>query len=1479
MNRRFKMTDKSPPSEAHRSKMSDQITPPEAATLTETLSKLTLMLDRHYQQTAIAQVDFPKFNYRTSFTEWAAYFAKLATVKLGLSESAMIEEATRQLDGFIGQVAAHVAEREPNDWKKFVMTVDQHLGARNQTASTRRRTLRQVEVNDQDVDLYIFNKLKTVQDEFPDAGTTVHLYQILEGLREDYFAKLYPKVKDGEIKTVNDLIVEANAIKRKCLHFVSLKQWEPDTRPLNCLVENNFYAHPAQKKVQFDPHNLPVKEAVQFDKEFSQLQNPLNYHQGQFDPHKAAYNRMQQPYGQKNSQKTRHPNALPYQNLPAITAPPTQQPQQQPQTANNNQQQPAVSLLTRVHEQNPVPLDPAEPSWKKIWRENFANDPKPAQATSQHMSLMVQPENRRKRQTSHEKRRVRRVKGVSSKHQARVLAKFANQQRAIGQSPCSSRPTSESEYDSEDEKQNYHLKRTIGMSSVSSRPTSSEEGASTGYSSDTDEESSADDRRSKSRIRKVRELLYNNRFSSESEESDSEGSYFSGFQQIAEVTDSENFDSDEDEQSLATVSEYSEPEQTDSDQEEESDGSEAVSEYEVVVKEKVAPLVQTFLMINGTPCRGIIDTGSTSTFVAQRTIEKIGIAFYRTKAPRFVGLDSSGVGRPEYEAQLKLQMPTTQKQQLHITTPAYVLKDLCRGDRIDIVIGRNVISQAQLNICHRTGHPLAFGRKHPELSLLAGPDDATPNPRSLQAQNKAAHISVPFKNTHVRIGRHLQEHDQQQVLAFVDQIEECLSTRPEDVGRVTIESHRIDTGNQEAIRCRPYAIKPHVRQEVYEQIQRLLENDIIEESRSPWAFPIVVVPKKDGSQRICIDYRKLNKITKRDAYPTGNIEHILAELRQAKFISSLDVRAGYYCVEVSEEDRPKTAFTTGNGLYQFKRMPFGLKNSPATFVRVMNKILQPVLNSGSVHLFLDDILLTTNTLEEHLDLLSIVCGLLKQYGLKLNTEKCMFALTELTFLGHRLGPEGVSPDPENTRAIIEMPPPHDRKTAQSFIGACSFYRKYIENFAKIAAPITNLFKKTEKFVWGPEQEQAFNYLKERLVEPPILALFDPTLRTELRCDASGTGLGSALVQFSDPADKIGHPVAFASRKLREVETRYSTSHIESTAVMFGISKFEPYLIGIEFRILTDNQALEFMNAKPNELSPKLARWLFRLQEFHYEIVYKPGKRNLDADVLSRLPVDSVPHPTHDEELNGDLETNRENREFAFLTIVSDRKKKRKRWYRSANSRRQEEVESSAQPEAEPTASTSNAHYPSINNSQYPTASGSQRRSAVSGQPIQHIMLHQAYHGLPGPRIRYTVEDIDDSDESVTGRENGERNALDHHHQSVQEYFGSPNQTFGEDWPPSPESARKTTTNTASSWSTINGNKNYSRREADKEPIGTTTGNGGYQRPQRPKIPTIVERVIALACPNNSTPEEKFKLQREQPKGKQTGEPDKPGASL
>lgn len=423
--------------------------------------------------------------------------------------------------------------------------------------------------------------------------------------------------------------------------------------------------------------------------------------------------------------------------------------------------------------------------------------------------------------------------------------------------------------------------------------------------------------------------------------------------------------------------------------------------------------------------------------------------------------------------------------------------------------------------------------------------------------------------------------------------------------------HRINTGNHPPVASKPYPISAKKKEFLRKELDRMLEDGVIEECESPYASPIVLVPKGE-SFRLCVDYRKLNQNTVDDSYPMPRIDDILHSAKSTAYMSTIDLQSGYWQVPVAEEDRDKTCFTCCFGTFRFSVMPFGLKNAPKTFSRLMDRF-RAGLGDRAVSGLLDDAINISESFERHLEDLEAIFARLRLFKLRARREKCHFARGTVKFLGHLITPEGIKSDDSKVAAVVAMKQPQNQKQVYSFVQTCSWFRKFIPKFSEIARPLTNLLKKNQTFQFGEAEVRAFETLKKKLVEAPILKQADPTMPYILRTDASNFALGAALLQGEENVERV---IEYASRLLLPAERNYAAWEREALAVVWATERFRTYLEGAEVIIGTDHQPLIWLFTRPAPPG-RMARWIIQLQSLDMKLKYVPGKLNVLADLLSR----------------------------------------------------------------------------------------------------------------------------------------------------------------------------------------------------------------------------------------------------------------------
>jgi hypothetical protein len=407
---------------------------------------------------------------------------------------------------------------------------------------------------------------------------------------------------------------------------------------------------------------------------------------------------------------------------------------------------------------------------------------------------------------------------------------------------------------------------------------------------------------------------------------------------------------------------------------------------------------------------------------------------------------------------------------------------------------------------------------------------------------------------------------------------------------------------------RPYMMSVEELKELKKQLMELQEAGYIRLGSSPWGAPVLFVQKKNGSQRMCVDYRSLNDVTVKNKYLLPRIEDLFDQMRGARVFSKIDLRSGYHQMRIRPSDISKTAFSTRYGLYEFTVMSFGLTNAPAYFMNLMNKVFMEYLDRFVV-VFIDEILIYSKSDSDHEEHLRLVLQKLRDNQLYAKFSKCEFWIGEVPFLGHIISNGGILVDPAKVKEIMEWRVPTIVTEIRSFLGLAGYYRRFIEGFSKIAKPMTSLLEKGKEFKWDEKCQDSFDQLKKRLMSPPVLVMLDLQKGFDIYCDACGQGLGCVLMQE-------GHVIAYASRQLRKHELNYPTHDLELAAVVHALKIWRHYIMGTKCQVYTDHKSLKYIFTQ-KDLNLRQHRWLELIKDYDLEIHYHPGKANLVTDALRR----------------------------------------------------------------------------------------------------------------------------------------------------------------------------------------------------------------------------------------------------------------------
>ena len=490
-----------------------------------------------------------------------------------------------------------------------------------------------------------------------------------------------------------------------------------------------------------------------------------------------------------------------------------------------------------------------------------------------------------------------------------------------------------------------------------------------------------------------------------------------------------------------------------------------------------------------------------------------------------------------------------------------------------------------------------------ETDIFCGSDHQGP-------EELAHHVKDLYKETISKLDNEYHS----QVAELLMDYSDVFSSGTYDIGKTGMIKHHIHTGDAVPVRQPPRRKPPDQREEIERQVKGLLSEGLITRSNSPWSSPIVLVGKKDGTKRLCVDYRQLNLVTTKDAYPLPRIDESLDALGGARWFSTLDLASGYWQVGLDDDAARKSAFSTTSGLYEWKVLPFGLCNAPSTFERLMESVLAG-LHWETLLIYLDDVIVYASSIETMTSRLRTVFQRFREAHLKLKPSKCALYRNKVKYLGHVVSDTGIHTDPEKADAIRNWPTPDSPSAVRSFLGMASYYRRFIEGFGTIAQPLHKLTEKRAIFRWTPECNTSFSILKEKLTAAPILSYPTPGDEYILDTDASGFALGAVLSQIQEGEEKV---ISYGSKVMSKEQRNYCTTRRELLAIITFLKKFRHYLLGRPVKVRTDHSSLKWL-MRFKDADGQLARWREICAQYQLEIEYRPGKNHLNADCLSRLP--------------------------------------------------------------------------------------------------------------------------------------------------------------------------------------------------------------------------------------------------------------------
>lgn len=436
------------------------------------------------------------------------------------------------------------------------------------------------------------------------------------------------------------------------------------------------------------------------------------------------------------------------------------------------------------------------------------------------------------------------------------------------------------------------------------------------------------------------------------------------------------------------------------------------------------------------------------------------------------------------------------------------------------------------------------------------------------------------------------------------------------LGMTDLLEHEIITTTNEPFRKRPFLLSPYMQNHLNAELDKLLELGVIKPSNSPYCANVLLVKKDSGELRMCYDGRPLNAITVKNPYPLPSLTRILDKIRDAQYLSSIDLKHAFWQIRLSKDSGPKTAFSViGRGHFEFVRMPFGLCNAAQTMQKLMDRLFPPSIENN-IFVYLDDLVVVNSTFSDHITTLNKVFDTLKSAGLTINSKKCQFCKPSLAFLGYVVDKNGLHANPDKVKSICDYPQPQTFTQVKRFIGMASWYRRFIKNFSELIIPLNNLIKgkkKRQKITWNNEADIAFNNIKQHLISTPILRNPDFSKMFTVQTDASNYAIGAVLTQGEGEDE---HVICYTSRTLNKSEVNYTCTEKECLAIVHAVLKFRSYIEGVKFRIVTDHHSLLWLYKIEKPIG-RLCRWAILLSQFDYEIIYRPGKSNVVPDALSR----------------------------------------------------------------------------------------------------------------------------------------------------------------------------------------------------------------------------------------------------------------------
>ena len=537
-------------------------------------------------------------------------------------------------------------------------------------------------------------------------------------------------------------------------------------------------------------------------------------------------------------------------------------------------------------------------------------------------------------------------------------------------------------------------------------------------------------------------------------------------------------------------------------------------------------------------------------------------------------------------------------------------KQLCHINMLKKYVNRDSSLECSVGLVTPVSFPDAENEQHISEDSIENLSDPDIQINSKMLSSPRLNNSDILNNLDSKLG-HLNPEEREQLAQLIVDYKHLFPDVPSKTDK---RFHDVDIGDSMPIKQHPYRMSPVKKECLKEEIQYLLENDCIEPSNSDWSSPCILVPKPDGTYRLCTDYRKVNGVTKTDSFPIPRIDDCIDKIGKAKYVTKFDLLKGFWQIPLTGNAKEVSAFVTPDGLFRYKVMPFGMKNSPATFQRLINTL---IAGMGGIGAYIDDVIIYSDFWENHIGTIKEFFDRRTEYRLTVNLVKSEFCHGTLTFLGHVVGQGQVRPVSAKVQTISDFPIPTNKKEPMRFLGMAGYYRKFCSNFSTISAPLTNLLKKNTKFVWTQSCQEAFDKLKAILKSEPVLAAPDFQKPFKLAVDASDVGAGGVLLQEDESG--VDHPVCYFSKKFSKCQKNYSTIEKECLALILSIQHFEVYISSSSslVTVYTDHNPLTFLRKMKNK-NQRLLRWTLLLQEYNLDVRHIKGTENVVADALSRM---------------------------------------------------------------------------------------------------------------------------------------------------------------------------------------------------------------------------------------------------------------------